>query len=159
MHTYFAAQAVSQPNRSMSQITNKLYIRVDFFKCLQNSLSLKPNASFDRTSSLQELVGDQTLISCWLYGKMGVGMWMMCLGGLGARWGLGWFEESGGDSDEVELRSEEVEEVQSWEVLGKQERFSGEGENASDSDMSDGDGVVGGVSMDGIGWSLKQADS
>ena len=83
-------------------------------------------------------------------------MWMMCLGGLGALWGLGWFEESGGDSDEVELRSV----VQSWEVVvGKEERFSGEGENASDSDMSDGDGVVGGVSMDGIGWSLKQADS
>jgi hypothetical protein len=38
---------------------------------------------------------DQTLISCWLYGKMGVGMWMMCLGGLGGRWGLGglvWIE-------------------------------------------------------------------
>jgi hypothetical protein len=33
------------------------------------------------------------------------------------------------------------------------------GEKASDSDKSDGDGVVGGVSMDGIGWSLKQADS
>jgi len=28
-----------------------------------------------------------------------------------------------------------------------------------DSDTSDGDGVLGGVSMDGIGWSLKQADS
>jgi len=77
---------------------------------------------------------------------------MMCLGGLGGRWGLGglaWFEA--GDSDEVELRSEEV--VQSWEV-GKQIS----GENGS-SDKSDGDGVVGGVSMDGIGWSLKQADS
>lgn len=81
-------------------------------------------------------------------------MWMMCLGGLGGRWGLGglaWIES--GDSDEVELRSEEV--VQSWEV-GKQMAFSGE--NGS-SDKSDGDGVVGGVSMDGIGWSLKQADS
>ena len=81
---------------------------------------------------------------------------MMCLGGLGGRWGLGglaWV----GDSDEVELRSDAEEEVvQSWEV-GKQERFSGE--NWSDSDKSDGEGVVGGVSMDGIGWSLKQADS
>ena len=28
-----------------------------------------------------------------------------------------------------------------------------------DSDTSEGDGVLGGVSMDGIGWSLKQADS
>jgi len=85
-------------------------------------------------------------------------MWMMCLGGLGARWGLGWLDESGGDS---ELRSDVEEEevdVQSWELEAKQETFS-EGENASDSDMSDGDGVVGGVSMDGIGWSLKQADS
>ena len=103
---------------------------------------------------------DQTLISCWLYGKMGVGMWMMCLGGLGGRWGLGglgWV----GDSDEVELRSEAEElVVQSWEV-GKQETgdIAFSGENASDSDKSDGDGVVGGVSMDGIGWSLKQADS
>jgi len=79
---------------------------------------------------------------------------MMCLGGLGGRWGLGglaWIEP--GDSDEVELRSEEVV-VQSWEEVGKQIS----GENGS-SDKSDGDGVVGGVSMDGIGWSLKQADS
>lgn len=28
-----------------------------------------------------------------------------------------------------------------------------------DSEKSAGDGVLGGVSMDGIGWSLKQADS
>jgi len=28
-----------------------------------------------------------------------------------------------------------------------------------DSEISDGDGVLGGVSMDGMGWSLKQADS
>jgi len=28
-----------------------------------------------------------------------------------------------------------------------------------DSEKSEGDGVLGGVSMDGIGWSLKQADS
>jgi len=28
-----------------------------------------------------------------------------------------------------------------------------------DSEMSDGEGVAGGVSMDGMGWSLKQADS
>ena len=42
-----------------------------------------------------------------------------------------------------------------------------EGENDSEGDMgpplvselSDGEGVLGGVSMDGMGWSLKQADS
>ena len=28
-----------------------------------------------------------------------------------------------------------------------------------DSDISDGEGVFGGVSMEGMGWSLKQADS
>ena len=27
------------------------------------------------------------------------------------------------------------------------------------SDISEGDGVLGGVSMEGMGWSLKQADS
>ena len=85
MHTYFAAQAVSQPNRSMSQITNKLYIRVDFFKCLQNSLSLKPNASFDRTSFLQESNFDK-LLAIWKNGSRYVddvlgGAW----GSLGAR--------------------------------------------------------------------------
>lgn len=39
---------------------------------------------------------------------------------------------------------------------------SGERERRSpllDSEMSEGDGVFGGVSMDGMGWSLKQADS
>lgn len=88
-------------------------------------------------------------------------MWMMCLGGLVGRWGfggLGWVGESG----EVELRSDAEEVVvQSWEEVGKQETgdMALSGEKASDSDKSDGDGVVGGVSMDGIGWSLKQADS
>ena len=32
-------------------------------------------------------------------------------------------------------------------------------EGESGSEMSDGEGVAGGVSMDGMGWSLKQADS
>ena len=85
----------------------------------------------------------------------------MCLGGHGGRWGfggLGWVGESG----EVELRSDAEEVVvQSWEEVGEQEMgdMALSGEKASDSDKSDGDGVVGGVSMDGIGWSLKQADS
>lgn len=85
----------------------------------------------------------------------------MCLGGLAGRWvfgGLGWV----GDSGEVELRSDAEEVVvQSWEEVGEQETgdMALSGEKASDSDKSDGDGVVGGVSMDGIGWSLKQADS
>jgi len=59
----------------------------------------------------------------------------------------------------VELRSEEV--AQSWEEVWKQigDMAFSDGENASCSDKSDGDGVVGGVSMDGMGWSLKQADS
>jgi len=102
---------------------------------------------------------DQTLISCWLYGKIGVGMWMMCLGGLGGRSGeLGCW--GAGESDEVGLRSDGEEVEQSWEEKqrdGDMAVFSGE--NALSSDKSDGDGVVGGVSMDGIGWSLKQADS
>ena len=34
---------------------------------------------------------------------------------------------------------------------------SEEGERGSE--ISDGEGVAGGVSMDGMGWSLKQADS
>ena len=48
--------------------------------------------------------------------------------------------------------------AQSWEVWKQSGDMAFSGENAS-SDKSDGDGVVGGVSMDGIGWSLKQADS
>ena len=36
---------------------------------------------------------------------------------------------------------------------------SGESGPPLDSDVSDGDGVFGGVSMEGMGWSLKQADS
>jgi len=38
-------------------------------------------------------------MSCWLYGKMGVGMWMMCLGGLGGLGGLGELEVAGEDSE------------------------------------------------------------
>ena len=89
-------------------------------------------------------------------------MWMMCLGGLGGRWGFGGLGWVNGDSGEVELRSDAEEVVvQSWEEAGEQEMgdMALSGEKASDSDKSDGDGVVGGVSMDGIGWSLKQADS
>ena len=47
----------------------------------------------------------------------------------------------------------------SEEAAGAGENVSGDiGDDDSD-DTSDGDGVLGGVSMDGIGWSLKQADS
>jgi len=45
-----------------------------------------------------------------------------------------------------------------WKQIGDMALFS-DGENASCSDKSEGDGVVGGVSMEGMGWSLKQADS
>ena len=40
-------------------------------------------------------------------------MWMMCLGGLGGLGGLGELEVAVEDSEEVELRSEEVEGAQS----------------------------------------------
>jgi len=51
--------------------------------------------------------------------------------------------------------------AQSWDEVVKQigDMAFSDGENASCSDKSEGDGVVGGVSMDGMGWSLKQADS
>ena len=91
-------------------------------------------------------------------------MWMMCLGGLGGHGGLGELEVADEDSEEVELMSEgEVEVAQSVgeeKQMGDMAFVSEEGENGPSSmDKSDGEGVVGGVSMDGMGWSLKHADS
>ena len=87
-------------------------------------------------------------------------MWMMCLGGLGGLGGLGELEVAVEDS---ELMSGEVEVAQSVDEekqMGDMAFVSEEGENGPSSmDKSDGEGVVGGVSMDGMGWSLKHADS
>lgn len=44
-------------------------------------------------------------------------------------------------------------------IGNEDEKESGERGPPLDSDVSDGEGVLGGVSMEGIGWSLKQADS
>ena len=81
-----------------------------------------------------------------------MGMWMMCLlsdslvgctgpglsgGGPGPPAGL-----AGGGRGGAELSGERLR-----------------GSPLLDSDISDGEGVLGGVSMDGMGWSLKQADS
>ena len=45
-------------------------------------------------------------------------------------------------------------------VGGAGENVSGDIGDPLDSDTSEGDGVLGGVSgMEGMGWSLKQADS
>ena len=90
-------------------------------------------------------------------------MWMMCLGGLGRLGGLGELEVADEDSEEVELMSEGEEVAQSVgeeKQIGDMAFDSEEGENGPSSmDKSDGEGVVGGVSMDGMGWSLKHADS
>jgi len=90
-------------------------------------------------------------------------MWMMCLGGLGGLGGLGELEVAVEDSEEVELRSGEVEVAQSVDdeekQMGDMAFVSEEGNGPSSMDKSDGEGVVGGVSMDGMGWSLKHADS
>ena len=88
----------------------------------------------------------------------------MCLGGLGGLGGLvGELEVADEDSEEVELRSGEVEVAQSVgeeKQIGDMAFVSEDGENGPSSmDKSDGEGVVGGVSMDGMGWSLKHADS
>jgi len=61
----------------------------------------------------------------------------------------------GGGTPEPELMSEE--EV-SWPEANA-ETSGDRGPELLDSEISDGDGVLGGVSMDGMGWSLKQADS
>jgi len=46
------------------------------------------------------------------------------------------------------------------EWIGKEEvKESGERGPPLDSELSEGEGVFGGVSMEGMGWSLKQADS
>ena len=72
---------------------------------------------------------------------MGVGIWMMCLLEAGLfscccwTWGPG-LDGRGGPGGSGERRSPLL-----------------------DSEMSEGEGVFGGVSMDGMGWSLKQADS
>jgi len=67
------------------------------------------------------------------------------------------------DSEVVELMSEGEEVAQSVgeeKQMGDMAFVSEEGENGPSSmDKSDGEGVVGGVSMDGMGWSLKHADS
>ena len=88
---------------------------------------------------------------------------MMCLGGLGGLGGLGELEVADEDSEEVELMSEGEEVAQSVgeeKQIGDMAFDSEEGENGPSSmDKSDGEGVVGGVSMDGMGWSLKHADS
>lgn len=77
---------------------------------------------------------------------MGVGMWMMCLCCCGCGWG--WGEWGCGEA------------LQSSGGLGKPRGLRGsclsKGES---SELSEGEGVLGGVSMEGIGWSLKQADS
>jgi len=90
-------------------------------------------------------------------------MWMMCLGGLGGLGGLGELEVADEDSEEVELMSEGEEVAQSVDEekqMGDMAFVSDEGEKGPSSmDKSDGEGVVGGVSMDGMGWSLKHADS
>ena len=87
----------------------------------------------------------------------------MCLGGLGGLGGLGELEVADEDSEEVELMSEGEEVAQSVgeeKQIGDMAFDSEEGENGPSSmDKSDGEGVVGGVSMDGMGWSLKHADS
>jgi len=46
---------------------------------------------------------------------------------------------------------------QSWKASGA--GSGGESGPLLHSEKSEGDGVFGGVSMDGMGWSLKQADS
>ena len=89
---------------------------------------------------------------------------MMCLGGLGGLGGLvRELEVADEDSEEVELMSGEVEVAQSVgeeKQIGDMAFVSDDGENGPSSmDKSDGEGVVGGVSMDGMGWSLKHADS
>ena len=91
-------------------------------------------------------------------------MWMMCLGGLGGLGGLGELEVADEDSEEVVERMSEGEEVaqsvDEEKQMGDMAFVSEEGENGPSSmDKSDGEGVVGGVSMDGMGWSLKHADS
>ena len=69
-------------------------------------------------------------------------MWMMCFGWAGLdSWSCCWSSGPG---------------------LDGRAGPDGSGERRSpllDSEMSEGDGVVGGVSMEGMGWSLKQADS
>ena len=64
--------------------------------------------------------------------------------------GEGWTPETTEESEVVELES--------WPEA-KAETSGDKGPELLDSEISDGDGVFGGVSMDGMGWSLKQADS
>lgn len=55
---------------------------------------------------------------------------------------------------------EGAQSVDEEKQMGDMVFVSEEGENGPSSmDKSDGEGVVGGVSMDGMGWSLKHADS
>lgn len=89
----------------------------------------------------------------------------MCFGGVD-RWEG---EEEGEEKEEEEEEEEKVQDevgdgeggtpvVQSSVWHGKPVGDKGSWLLAS-SVRSDGDGVFGGVSMDGMGWSLKQADS
>ena len=71
-------------------------------------------------------------------------------------WGFG--DSVGAGEGWTPTEESELMELESWPEA-KAETSGDKGPELLDSEISDGDGVFGGVSMDGMGWSLKQADS